>query len=829
MEDYQKDSTRRPRRHSHGVLQELLNKGFRSGGKDGTTRPNIRRGERTTTPVYFHPLALDSVITRRGSLVLLNGSNAIEIYKPSKTSQVVNGARMSDVYLPAITGKMSNLQASRANLSHSCPYLYSSRRRGSTSSVISQRGSDFNIKQSYLKEQKDSKRSNVAVTMTYLGQGKPRATQDEMKVLQQICGGENICVFKGSVWPGEQFQFTSQRHLGYPFSATFYVNGLMAGRISSCCEYRYAPGFQQGRKSCFRLTRLSGGKPCYKCVNSRHGIGQEVKGVHNNQQAITSHEGVIESCPSSPLFIPLGMEKSVQKTRKLPKEGSGGMSTDSESMNGSVKDRKQHKRHRGRRSQQGDGKASEVSQNKKRDTEEGESKPVALNQPRPPAKNSTNAKEHSRENPGPDSRVKAPVTNILSPYKSRCCISFYKNLQKNTLELKARVFLEDSLQDGEALSKQNGKKRPAPLQPNGKSRNGERLRDFYEECVEMSTGLESGLDQQKWFKANKYERNKIKEQITKGPHPNSSASEVELSEESDSSVLHSKAGKVRINTKQPDTSLQENDASEKEQELQRKLDAMTEVLTSSDEVEQLVLRNTGLTDDLLRGLATALRSSLSEVTMINLNLNHIRPPGVHVLLDLLQAKPEIKGLLLFGNQLGDTGVTTLLSGLADLQDKTAASPGMPGQLYLSAPSFTLIELDLGGNRMGSDGLRVLGTYMRYHSQLQYLGLAQTPCSDMEAWNVLFESLKVNTKLTHIILDENHLEDQGVKLFAEALKVNEGLRKVDLDSNGFGEVGANAIFEALLARKQCSLEHISLQENYISTGLMSKIQQVVAPL
>lgn len=64
--------------------------------------------------------------------------------------------------------------------------------------------------------------------------------------------------------PPEQFQFTSQRHLGFPFSATIFVNGIMAARISSCCEYRYAPGFQQGRRSCFRLTRLNGGKPCYK-------------------------------------------------------------------------------------------------------------------------------------------------------------------------------------------------------------------------------------------------------------------------------------------------------------------------------------------------------------------------------------------------------------------------------------------------------------------------------------------------------------------------------------------------------------------------------------
>jgi len=38
--------------------------------------------------------------------------------------------------------------------------------------------------------------------MTYMGQGLPGNTRDEMKVLQQICGGENICVFKGFVQPG---------------------------------------------------------------------------------------------------------------------------------------------------------------------------------------------------------------------------------------------------------------------------------------------------------------------------------------------------------------------------------------------------------------------------------------------------------------------------------------------------------------------------------------------------------------------------------------------------------------------------------------------------
>lgn len=77
----------------------------------------------------------------------------------------------------------------------------------------------------------------------------------------------------------EQFQFVSRRHRGFPFSITLYLNGIMVARFSSCCEYRYAPGFQQGRKSSFRLIWLAGGIPCsrldrsfritclYKCGN----------------------------------------------------------------------------------------------------------------------------------------------------------------------------------------------------------------------------------------------------------------------------------------------------------------------------------------------------------------------------------------------------------------------------------------------------------------------------------------------------------------------------------------------------------------------------------
>lgn len=197
---------------------------------------------------------------------------------------------------------------------------------------------------------------------------------------------------------------------------------------------------------------------------------------------------------------------------------------------------------------------------------------------------------------------------------------------------------------------------------------------------------------------------------------------------------------------------------------------------------------------------------------------------------------------LFGNKLRDHGVVTLLNGIAELQEQTARAAAAIQQAMLfqseqntllqlpdgwsSFRLFALLELDVGGNGLGSDGVKAVASYMRSHSCLQYLGLAQTSGADLAAWKELFESLKGNGSLTQIILDENNLGDPGVRLLAEALKENTSLRQVDLDGNGVSDVGGNDIVAALLCRTQFPLRHLSLQENNISAGLMSRIQEEV---
>ncbi|KAF3851337.1 hypothetical protein F7725_013109 [Dissostichus mawsoni] len=700
----------------------------------------------------IHSIA--SLIRAKSKLLVLENPDTVEIYKLDDATTRPSRTGKDDVYLPAITTKASSLSSLRRTLSQSCPYLYD-KRRGSFSSVNSQRTGDHPKKQNNLKAQKEAKKSNVTVTMTYLGQGRRGSglgsTQDELKVLQQVNGGENICVFKGVVTPREQFQFISQRHRGFPFSATLYVNGIMVARISSCCEYRYAPGFQQGRKSCFRLAWLAGGLPCYRCTSLRN------KYSSCQQLNNSTKENLILPVEQSPGNAK-PEKKSSRRTRKHIKDGGGGTTDSEDPAVAGIEETSKKKRRKGQ-------------------TNQKESK----------GKTARNKMEEERDSKGSEVSQRSTAT------------------------------------DEEALTKRNGEKQKE-LGSNGKNRDGERLKDFYKECVEMSTALEKGPNKHNWFKANILERCRLQKSLSS--FPGAPGSDVERSAESDT-VLQPDGEPEE----EEDTASQSAGREEpvREQDLQAQLDAMMTVLSTSDEVEQLVLRNTDLTDELLLSLAGALKSSLSEVALLNLNLNLIGPYGAHILLDVLRVKPQVRGLHLFGNKLRDHGVLTLLNGIAELQEQTARLLLPSSRPCSSRPSricffSSPLELDIGGNGLSSDGVKVLASYMKHHSCLQYLGLAQTSGADLAAWKELFDSLKGNSSLSQIILDENNLGDPGVRLLADTLKENLSLRQVDLDRNGISDVGGNDIMGALLCRIQFPLIHLSLHENDISAGLMSRIQE-----
>lgn len=63
----------------------------------------------------------------------------------------------------------------------------------------------------------------------------------------------------------ETFQFVSKRHHGFPFSLTFFLNGMQVDRLSCCCEYKHQKRSRRGgRHRYFGFLSVEGASPCYR-------------------------------------------------------------------------------------------------------------------------------------------------------------------------------------------------------------------------------------------------------------------------------------------------------------------------------------------------------------------------------------------------------------------------------------------------------------------------------------------------------------------------------------------------------------------------------------
>ncbi|XP_060248429.1 glutamate-rich protein 3 isoform X2 [Meriones unguiculatus] len=114
--------------------------------------------------------------------------------------------------------------------------------------------------------------SNAVITMAYFGKNvhlsyEDTDFRDEIKIYQQHCGGENLCVYSGKLLEKDTFQFISKRHHGFPFSLTFFLNGIQVNRLSSCCEYKHRRSSRLGgKRGYFGFVCVEKASPCYRCI-----------------------------------------------------------------------------------------------------------------------------------------------------------------------------------------------------------------------------------------------------------------------------------------------------------------------------------------------------------------------------------------------------------------------------------------------------------------------------------------------------------------------------------------------------------------------------------
>ncbi|KXZ46465.1 hypothetical protein GPECTOR_43g901 [Gonium pectorale] len=238
-------------------------------------------------------------------------------------------------------------------------------------------------------------------------------------------------------------------------------------------------------------------------------------------------------------------------------------------------------------------------------------------------------------------------------------------------------------------------------------------------------------------------------------------------------------------------------------------------------------------------LARRLPALGSQLAVLALSHNAIGSEGGRALAAALAqpACPELRELLLPGNQLGDAAARELAGALGKmpglqalhLSDNPRIGPdGLAGLAGCLAALPALTELDLARASAGNEGARHIAKALSGHPSLTSLSLDGCKIRAEGAAHlaaalggfappaVFPSSAAASTAagpstsgpvatggapspLAHLGLSRNQLGDRGAAALAEGLARNRGLTSLDLRGNGIGLTGLRALAAALRAR------------------------------
>jgi hypothetical protein len=142
-------------------------------------------------------------------------------------------------------------------------------------------------------------------------------------------------------------------------------------------------------------------------------------------------------------------------------------------------------------------------------------------------------------------------------------------------------------------------------------------------------------------------------------------------------------------------------------------------------------------------------------------------------------------------------------------------------------NHSVTELDLSENEINKKALKYLVASLRANTTLRILRLNDVGIGNVEA-GLLAELLKKNQTLEELHLEDNEIGDKGLQELGKALKVNHGLSILTLRGNSFGDKPPRAFADGL--KENRTLTCVDLSNNYVSdkTDRDTKDEDSAAP-
>ncbi|XP_051865755.1 NACHT, LRR and PYD domains-containing protein 14-like isoform X6 [Pristis pectinata] len=189
------------------------------------------------------------------------------------------------------------------------------------------------------------------------------------------------------------------------------------------------------------------------------------------------------------------------------------------------------------------------------------------------------------------------------------------------------------------------------------------------------------------------------------------------------------------------------------------------------------------------------------------------------------------------NDLGDSGVKLVSEALRNPECKihklglwcvglTAA--GVVDLASALSTNRSLTELDLGGNKLGDSGVKLVSEALRNpECKIQKLGLQRVGLTAAGVVD-LASALRTNRSLTELDLIDNDLGDSGVKLVSEALRNPEcKIHKLDLGWTGLTDSGTNNLVSVLSTNR--SLRELDLRSNSLTDRSVPALRRLTQTL
>ncbi|XP_078057484.1 NACHT, LRR and PYD domains-containing protein 14-like [Mustelus asterias] len=229
-------------------------------------------------------------------------------------------------------------------------------------------------------------------------------------------------------------------------------------------------------------------------------------------------------------------------------------------------------------------------------------------------------------------------------------------------------------------------------------------------------------------------------------------------------------------------------------------------LSTNRSLIDLNLDENKLGDSGVKLLSVALRNPDCKIQKLDLNFNGLTDSCAEDLASALSTNRSLIDLNLGGNKLGDSGVKLLFVALRNPECKIQKLDLYGNDLTDScaedlasalSTNRSLIDLNLDYNKLGDSGVKLLSVALRNpECKIQKLHLHGNNLTDSCAED-LASSLSTNRSLIDLNLDENKLGDSGVKLLSVALRNPDcKIQKLDLNFNGLTDSCAEDLASAL---------------------------------